>query len=130
MRNILPPLVIVLLCLGTLRAAPARDAFDGRWTVTVTPADGGKSYEDTLVFHEGKFHSTKDKAKGFVPTEYETDTRGGTQISTFTATATSKAGTAKWTGTATAGQLQGSLSWTKDDKTTVEFTFTGKRAGK
>src|SRR3954463_3089848 len=107
--------VLLPLALAALCGAAGRDQFDGKWTVTVTPDDGGKPYEDTLTFKGGKFLSEKCKAHGFAEAEYEADTRGG-QAATFTATAKSKKeGSAKWTGTMAATQIQGTLKWTKAD---------------
>jgi hypothetical protein len=100
------------------------------WKVTVTPDDGGKPYEDTLTFKNGKFTSENGKKHEFAETEYEGDFRGG-QIGTFTATAKSKKeGSAKWTGTLAAGQIQGTLAWTKADGSVVNYTYTGARKEK
>jgi hypothetical protein len=122
---------VLQLSVVSIALAAGRDAFEGTWTITVTPADGGKGYDDTLTFTKGtKLTSAFLKKHGFDETEYDPDTRGG-QVQTFTATSTSKKeGTAKWTGTAAAGQLQGTLTWTKADGSVVEYSYTGTRAGK
>jgi hypothetical protein len=138
MRNVLNAVgyaVVAFLVLALAGAQPApaaagRDQFDGKWTVTVTPDDGGKPYEDTLTFKGGKFLSEKCKAHGFEEAEYDADVRGG-QIATFTATAKSKReGSAKWTGTAAATQLQGTFKWTKADGSTADYSYTGARSEK
>jgi hypothetical protein len=130
-------LVCIAACLCVLsassapaRAAKGRDAFEGKWTVTVTPEEGGKPYEDTLTFAAGKFVSEGCKAHGFTEAEYEADVRGG-QAQTFTATAKSKQeGSAKWTGTAAATEISGQFTWTKADGSTAGYSYKGTRAGK
>jgi hypothetical protein len=123
-------LMVASMTARAAQAAPGRDAFEGRWAVTVTPDDGGKAYEDTLTFAGNKFVSQGCRAHGFAETEYEPDTRGG-QIATFTATATSKTeGSAKWTGTAAATEIQGTFAWTKADGSVVNYTYRGTRAVK
>lgn len=129
MRKMIGSMACAMLLLA-LVAAAGRDRFEGKWTVTVTPDDGGKSYEDTLTFKGGKFTSQSGKGHGFAEAEYEADTRGG-QISTFTATAKSaKEGSTKWTGTMAATQIQGTFTWTKADGSTANFSFMGARAEK
>ncbi len=129
MRKMFNVMILLSLVIG-LTGAGGRDAFEGLWKVTVTPDDGGKPYEDTLIFKTGKFVSESAKAHGFGVTEYDADVRGG-QAMTFIATAKSeKEGTMKWTGTATLGEYQGSIAWTKADGSTVTFTVIGKKAEK
>ena len=132
MRNVFNAMLCVVLLAGAcavVARAAGRDAFEGTWKVTVTPDDGGKPYEDTLVFKTGKFTSENGKKHDFAETEYEGDFRGG-QIGTFTATAKSKKeGSAKWTGTVAPGQIQGTLAWTKADGSVVNYTYRGERKG-
>src|SRR4051812_46159938 len=130
MRNVFSAMLIVAMLAGVSVAA-GRDAFEGTWKVTVTPDDGGgKPYEDTLTFKNGKFTSENGKKHEFAETEYEGDFRGG-QIGTFTATAKSKKeGSAKWTGTVAPGQIQGTLAWTKADGSVVNYTYMGERKEK
>jgi hypothetical protein len=129
MRNACAILALLtILSAAAIAAGP--DAFHGNWTVTVTPSDGGKPYEDRLVFKGGKFLSLSGKKHGFEEAPYEADTRGG-QLQTFTANPTSKkSGTAKWTGTVAAGQLTGTFTWTKADGTTADFSYTGTKSTK
>jgi hypothetical protein len=132
MRNVFNAMACVVVLLTAVRVCDAagRDAFEGMWKVTVTPDDGGKAYEDTLTFKNGKFTSENGKKHEFAETEYEGDFRGG-QIGTFTATAKSKKeGSAKWTGTLAAGQIQGTLAWTKGDGSVVNYTYMGARKEK
>jgi hypothetical protein len=112
--------------------AKGRDAFDGKWTVTVTAEDGGKTSEDTLTFAAGKVVSEFAKKHGFEPAEYEIDARGGAAgPATFTATSKSaKEGTIKWTGTATASSVSGTFTWTKADGEKSEYSYKGERAAK
>jgi len=138
MRNVLNAVGYAVLAFAILAlvdprptlAIPGRDQFDGKWTVTVTPDDGGKPYEDTLTFKGGKFLSEKCKAHGFEEAEYDADVRGG-QAATFTATARSKKeGEAKWTGTVAATQIQGTFKWTKADGSTADYAYSGARSEK
>jgi hypothetical protein len=132
MRNVFNTVacMAILLMVGRVCDAAGRDAFEGMWKVTVTPDDGGKAYEDTLTFKNGKFTSENGKKHEFAETEYEGDFRGG-QIGTFTATAKSKKeGSAKWTGTLAAGQIQGTLALTKADGSVVNYTYMGTRKEK
>lgn len=129
MRITLTLAALALLISLHASAAP-RDAFEGKWTVTLTSDDGGKPIEDTLTFKAGKFTSEKQKAQGFGETEYELDSRGG-QIMTFTATATSKKeGSAKWTGQASLGEISGSMTLTRADGSSVSYTYRGKKQEK
>ena len=123
----------VLLALLLLPAATAwaKDALEGTWTVTVSPDDaaaGDKDYEDTLVFGKGKFTSTLLQARGFEPSAYEADVRGGGVAVRFNSqTASAKDGKAAWEGTATAGSVQGTYTWTKKDGSTVSYHFSGTK---
>ena len=133
MRNVFiaATYVAVLLTMRTsVCMAAGRDVFEGTWTVTITPDDGGKPYEDKLVFKTGKFTSEHGKKLGFDDCEYDADLRGG-QIGTFTANAKSKKeGAAKWTGTLATGQIQGTMAWTKADGSVVNYTYTGEKKEK
>ena len=131
-------LVCIAACLmvawsaAVVDAAKGRDAFDGKWTVTVTAEDGGKTSEDTMTFAGGKVESEFAKKHGFEPTEYELDARAGaTGPATFTATAKSaKEGTIKWTGTATGAAVSGTFTWTRADGEKAEYSYRGERAEK
>jgi len=118
---------VLLTDFASVAVAAGRDVFEGTWTVTITPDDGGKPYEDKLVFKTGKFTSEHGKKLGFDDCEYDADLRGG-QIGTFTANARSKKeGAAKWTGTLATGQIQGTMAWTKADGSVVNYTYMGTR---
>ena len=123
-------LALLFVASGAALAIGGRDAFEGKWAVTVTPDDGGKPYKDTLTFKGQKLVSEKLKKEGFEDAPYEVDLRGG-QIGTFTATAKSKSGgSAKWTGTAATGNLQGTLALTKKDGSAATYMFSGAKAEK
>ena len=124
-------LLAILLSSTASLAAIGRDAFEGKWTVTLTPEEGGKDLKDSLLFKNEKFTSELGKKDGFEESPYEVDVRGG-QISTFTANVKGKGGKGlmKWTGTATPDNIQGNLSWTKADGSTKTYTFTGTKAGR
>jgi len=130
MRNVFIAAAMCVVVLAGVCVAAGRDAFEGTWSVTVTPDNGGKPYKDTLTFKNGKFTSEHGKKLGFDTADYEADFRGG-QIGTFTATAKSKKeGAAKWTGTLATGQVQGTLAWTKGDGSVLNYTYMGTRNDK
>lgn len=123
-------LVTLVLLISLHASAGPRDAFEGKWTVTLTSDDGGKPIDDTLTFKNTRFTSEKQKAQGFGETEYELDSRGG-QIMTFTATSTSKKeGSAKWTGQASLGEISGSMTLTRPDGSSATYTYRGKKEQK
>lgn len=125
-------LAFAIAFTSTARAV-GRDAFNGTWKVTITPADddsskaGGKEFKDTLTFKASQFESATLKAKGFKAHEYEEDTRSGIAATFKCEVKSDKEGTAKWSGTSTAGQIKGELEWTRADGTVGKYTFTGER---
>ena len=124
--------VLALALVATTAAlAAGKDQFEGRWTIALTPEDGGKAQQDTVVFKNEKFTSELGRKQGFEEAPYEVDTRGG-QIGTFTANVKAKSGKGlmKWTGTAATGSIKGTLTWVKNDGSTAEYSFTGDKAVK
>jgi hypothetical protein len=125
--------VVLIAMLPTL--AVAADVFDGKWKVTITPADDNpgpreKEFQDVIGFGGMKFMSKTFEAKGFKPVTYEEDTRRG-PIARFTAKPESeKQGTMEWTGTATGVDMQGEMTWTKPDGTVLRYTFKGEKQQK
>jgi len=121
-------LLILLLC-GT---AMARDQFEGKWKITLTPdvdtdAAGEQAFDDTLEFKGVTFIAESFKELGFEAVEYEADTRGLVAAS-FTATPKSETeGAAKWSGFTTGQEIQGELVWTKKDGTVLRFTYKGTK---
>lgn len=120
--------VLVILLFGGV--AMARDQFEGKWNVTVTPDEqaasaGAKEFEDALVFAGGKFTAQAFADLRFEPVEYEADTRGLTAAS-FTAEPKSQThGAAKWSGFTTGQEIQGELLWTQPDGTVLRYAFKG-----
>ena len=112
----------------TSRPSQRRDAFDGKWKVTLVAESGDqKAPEDVLVFYRGKFKSEAFEKRGFAEVEYQTDIRRyGPQK--FTATATSgQEGTCKWSGVSTGQEIRGDMVWTKKDGSVVNYTFNGEK---
>src|SRR5215217_4427323 len=131
MRNTIALAVTILALLAA--PALAKDAFAGKWKVTVTPdADaakkGEKEFKDTFTFKGNKFSSKACAAHGFGEADYEEDTRGGL-VATFKCTVKSEkeGGTAVWTGTSTGTEITGELTWTKKDGTELKYAFSGSR---
>ena len=125
--------VLLVAFLLTPSASFARDAFDGKWKVTVTPDEdarkaGAKEIKDVYTFKGSQFETKEFKALGFPTVQYEEDTRAGI-VASFKATAKSTKGNgeATWTGTSTAGEMQGELVWKKKDGTEVKYTIKGTR---
>lgn len=136
------------VCVLSLAAAPqaarpqaappqacqlARNMFEGRWNITLTPDDdtrqaGEKEFKDTLIFKGGIFASTAFEKRGFEPSVYEQDNRAGS-IGGFDCAQTSKTGQGKtqWSGSITGSQVQGNLVWTKKDGTAVNFSYHGSK---
>jgi len=122
--------VLLILALGGV--AMARDQFEGKWTVTVTPdadadAAGEKEFEDAFEFKGIKFSSKFFKELGFEPVEYETDTRGVIAASFTAVFKSDEIGTAKWTGFTTGQEIQGELVRTRPDGTVLRFTYKGTK---
>jgi hypothetical protein len=121
--------VLILFLCGT---AMARDQFEGKWRVTITPdsdaaSAGEREFEDTLEFKGVTFTAEGFKERGFEAVEYESDTRGLVAAS-FTAKPRSKTdGDAVWSGFTTGQDIQGELVWTRNDGTIVRFTYKGTR---
>ena len=129
MKIALSSLCVLLLCSTALYA---RDAFVGTWKVVITPgADASgpdaKEIKDVFTFKGSKFESAEFKKKGFEPTTYNEDTRGGI-MATFNVEIKSKEqGTTAWTGTSTGTELTGEVKWTKPDGTEALYTFKGTK---
>lgn len=135
MRKLNLTLLLVLVGLVmTPSLALARDAFNGTWKVTISPADedarkaGAKEFKDVFTFKGSMFESKEFKAKGFPAAQYEEDTRSGI-VATFKAVAksTKGEGEATWTGTSTAGEMQGELTVKKKDGTELKYKIQGTR---
>ena len=124
-------LLAVSFASSAAHAVP-RDAFNGSWKVTLTPADesrpaGEKEFKDTLVFKGSMFKSTECEKKGFKETQYEENTSHGI-AATFKCEAKSeKEGVTTWTGTATGTQIKGEMEWKKKDGTVVKYSYTGEK---
>ncbi len=134
MRKLSFTTFLVFGLLVTPSFALARDAFNGKWKVTISPLDedarraGAKEFKDVFTFKGSQFESKEFKAKGFPAIQYEEDTRKGI-VATFKATgkSTKGEGEATWTGTSTAGKMQGELVWKKKDGTELKYTIKGTR---
>jgi hypothetical protein len=127
----LPAALGLVLCLvvSVPSVSLARDQFEGKWNVTLTPEDGGKEVRDTVVFKANTFTSTEFQKQGFGTTEYEEDTRRG-PIAKFVAKPKSeKQGTMEWSGSVTGADMQGEVTWTKPDGSVVRYTLKGSREG-
>ena len=132
LKSIASLIMLALLLSPTI--AEARDAFVGKWKITVTPEEGGegKEFKDTIEFKGGNFTAEAfNKIHRFKAVKYEEDTRGGLSAS-FTAEVKDQKdadGSAKWSGFSTGVEMQGELVWTKPDGTEVRYTFRGTKSG-
>src|SRR5688500_2720465 len=135
MRHHLPRAIVVTLIalLFVPSLALARDAFNGKWNVVVTPDEdarkaGEKEFKDVFTFKGSMVESKACQEKGLPSVQYEEDTRACI-VASFKATAKSAKGEgeATWTGTSTAGEMQGELTWKKKDGKELKFTIKGTR---
>ena len=114
--------------------ALARDAFNGNWKVTVSPADedaaknGAKEFKDVLTFKGSQLTSAELKKKGFDSTPYDEDTRGGVAATFKCEMKSEKGGKAVWTGTSTGSDISGELTWTSADGSERKFVWKGEKA--
>src|SRR5215213_1797466 len=72
MRKLFHVAACVLLACVFL-APKGRDAFEGKWDVTLTPDSGGKERKDTLTFAGDKLTSEFLKKEGYKEATYEAD---------------------------------------------------------
>jgi hypothetical protein len=127
-------LVALTFLFATSAKALARDAFNGTWKITVSPADdsprnGAKEFADTLLFKGSKLQSDYCLKNLKLPaTTYDEDTRGGI-AATFKCEMKNEKekSSAVWTGTSTASELSGELTITKPDGSEQKYTYKGER---
>ncbi len=123
---------LALVCASSSRVL-ARDAFNGNWKVTISPADddagkaGAKEFKDVLTFKGSLFKSAELEKKGFKPATYEEDTRGGVAATFKCEMKSEKAGKAVWKGMSTGADISGELVWTKADGTELRYSFKGEK---
>ena len=81
--------------------------------------------KDTLVFHDGKLHSTACDAYGFDEGAYTAQARAG--ATEFTATTVSpKEGRIEWKGTVRSGdRIDGTFTWTRARQKPIAYWFQG-----
>jgi hypothetical protein len=129
MRNIFRLAACVLVALVCLDAK-ARDVFEGKWEITLTPESGGKEKKDTLTFKGETLTSEWLTKEGYKEAKADTDVRGG-QIATFTATQEGKKGAkAKWTGTTAPGGIDGTLTVTDEKGESTTYNYKGTKKEK
>ena len=109
-------------------AAPshASGLLDGK-TFAGESGEQGKAADskDTLVFHDGRLHSTACDAYGFDEGPYTAQARSG--ATEFTATTVSpKEGKIEWKGTVRGGdRIDGTFMWTKAGQKPIAYWFKG-----
>src|ERR1700754_3679979 len=128
MKRVAVGFLAVVCVLAFASRALARDAFNGNWKVTVSPADdqprnGAKEFTDTLTFKGSQLTSAELKKKGFESTPYDEDTRGGVATTFKCEMKSEKGGKAVWTGTSTGSDISGELTWTTADGKEMKFTW-------
>jgi hypothetical protein len=123
---------LMVVSLASSRAL-ARDAFNGNWKVTVSPADddaaknGAKEFKDVLTFKGSQLTSAELKKKGFDSTPYDEDTRGGVAATFKCEMKSEKAGKAVWTGTSTGSDMSGELTLTSADGNERKYVWKGEK---
>ncbi len=132
MRKLMSVTLAVLMVSGSAWSASLNGS---SWNVKVTPdaqavAAGEKTFDDTLIFKEGKLTATACVKEGFAPSDYKPMSES--KDSAFTALQTSaKQGSTDWHGAVQkTGSIEGTMVWTRLDGKIVHYTFAGKkRAG-
>jgi hypothetical protein len=123
---------LMVVSLMSSRAL-ARDAFNGNWKVTFSPADddpnrsGAKEFKDVLTFKGSQLTSAELKKKGFDSTPYDEDTRGGVAATFKCEMKSEKGGKAVWTGTSTGSDISGEMTWTTAEGKEMKYTFKGEK---
>ena len=135
MKNPLSLIVAVALLLASAPRLLARDAFNGTWKVTISPADddagknGAKEFKDTLTFKGSQFRSAELEKKGFKATPYDEDTRGGVAATFKCEMKNEKEKTkAVWSGMSTGSDISGELTVTKPNGDELKYTWKGEKA--
>jgi hypothetical protein len=114
-----------------LPAALSADGLDNSsWKVRVVPdkraaAEGATSFQDSLVFSDGKLLVAGFVRYGFEPEAYaaQESAAGGE----WTARLRGPQGAALWQGSVKADAVTGTLVWHKPDDRVHQYTFAGQR---
>ena len=101
------------------------------WQVNVTPdtasaKDGEKSFNDTLIFDDGKVVMTECLKYGFGASAYTTS-QAGEKWSFKTEQKSPEKGNSQWSGEITGESIRGDMSWTKKDGESFHYAFEGKK---
>ena len=115
--------MLALLLIGGVALAD-KLTLDGRSFAIVTGEKGKPPTErETLIFQDGKFHSTGCDPYGFTEAVYRVKPapRGG--ISFEADTTSAKEGKIHWQGTVQGESVQGTFVWTKAGQPPIEYTF-------
>lgn len=117
--------LIALFFVALIARAAGAGLLDGK-TFDGTTGEKGKteSKPDSLIFADGKFHSTGCDQYGFKPADYEA-TKKGDSITFEAAAASDKEGTIHWTGSITGDQVDAHSVWHKTGQKDIEYWFKG-----
>ena len=134
-KNLTIVLAAMALLVTTGTTSYARDAFDGNWKVTASPADdaprnGAREFTDTLLFKGSKLQSAYCvKNLKLAATTYDEDTRGGVAATFKCEMKNDKEKTkAVWSGTSTGAEITGELTITKADGSEQKYSFKGEKS--
>lgn len=130
--------IVLLATLGfVVSPALARDAFNGTWKITISPADedaaknGAKEFKDTITFKGSQLKSVEMEKRGFISTTYDEDTRGGV-AATFKCDMKPKDEKSKlkavWSGTSTGSDISGDLTITKENGDELKYLWKGEKS--
>ncbi|PWT90299.1 MAG: hypothetical protein C5B54_07420 [Acidobacteria bacterium] len=114
--------LLIAVCALVYAAAASLDGktFEGK------TGEKGKTeaHDDSLMFADGKFHSSACDQYGFTPVAYKASQKNG--VTTFTAEASSeKEGKINWKGTIKGDDCDATLVWKKAGQKDVEYWFKG-----
>lgn len=120
-------LCALLLCAASTRQGSLDNT---AWKVRAVPdkqaaAEGAVTFQEELVFREGKVLAIGWVSKGFEAAEYRMEE--GAAGRSWSARLAGPEGDARWQGVSSAEGITGTLIWSKADGRVHQYTFAGKR---
>lgn len=121
-------LCVVLLCAAASSRQASQD--NTAWKVKAVPdrkaaAEGAVSFQEELVFREGKVLALGWVSHGFEASEYRLEE--GASGRSWSARLAGPEGDARWQGVSNGDGVAGTLIWSKADGRVHQYSFVGKR---
>lgn len=116
---------------ATTKMAAASPLEGTAWSVNVVPDEaakqqGEKSFEDGLIFKDGKVTLTACVKVGFAPSTYTAEPVGGAWT-LATEQISPDQGQTQWAAEISGDTINGTMVWTKQDGTVLHYTFQGSK---